>query len=286
MKTTVIVPTYNRPQALRLCLLSLAKQSVQPFEVLIADDGSTEETRDLIQKMQRDLAPVFPIRHIWQEDRGFRKPRILNETVRQSSGDYLVFIDGDSMAHRHFVRTHIEHSSPDAALSGKRVEIGKNLSEALLREGRVMDRFAVRLLWDAARNQAHHSRRVMESVQMKNRLLRRIMHRDKIYADGLWGCNFSLPKDLFLAINGCDEDFEDGSIEDNDIGIRVQNLGKQLKSVRGLAIIFHLWHETTWSFENEKYQQNLAILKRRIENKEPVCKNGIRALNGHAEHVA
>lgn len=286
MRTTVIVPTYNRPKALKLSLLSLARQSQLPFEVLIADDGSTEETRNLIQDMQRDLERVFHLKHIWQEDRGFRKPKILNETVRQASGDYLIFIDGDSMAHRHFVKAHVEHSSPDAVLSGKRVEIGKKLSEWLLKNGKILNQFNLRLLLDAARNHSHHSRRVAESFQIQNKLLRRLMHRDRITADGLWGCNFSLPKDLFLAINGCDEDFVDGSIEDNDIGIRVQNLGKQLKSVRGLAIIFHLWHETTWSFENEKYQQNLAILKRRIENKEPVCENGIRVLNGHSGHVS
>jgi GT2 family glycosyltransferase len=87
-----------------------------------------------------------------------------------------------------------------------------------------------------------------------------------------------LYKSLFYDINGCDEDFVDGSIEDNDLGIRVLNQGKQLRSVRGLAVIFHLWHRTTWSFENEKYQFNLAILKRRMELREPVCRNGIRKL--------
>jgi GT2 family glycosyltransferase len=70
----------------------------------------------------------------------------------------------------------------------------------------------------------------------------------------------------------------DGSIEDNDLGIRVLNQGKRVRSVRGLAVIFHLWHQTSWSFENEKYQHNLAILKRRIELKEPYCRNGIRRL--------
>ena len=273
MKISVIVPTYNRPQALKLCLLSLASQSIMPYEVLIADDGSTTETRETVIDMRQKLKHAFPINHVWHEDIGFRKPKILNEAVRQSTGDYLVFIDGDCMAHRHFIRSHVEKSSPDAILSGKRVEIGRELTEQLLANGTVLNSLNIRLLWDAFMKR---SRKVDEAIMFKNQYLRRLTHRDRIADDGVWGCNFSLYKDLFIAVNGCDEDFLDGSIEDNDLGIRVQNQGKQIRLVRGLAIIFHLWHKSSWSFENDKYQHNLAILKRRIENKEPICKNGIR----------
>ena len=275
MKISVIVPTYNRPKALKLCLLSLASQSIMPYEILIADDGSTAETRDTVLEMQEKLKHAFPVKHIWHEDIGFRKPKILNETVRQSSGDYLIFIDGDCMAHRHFIRSHVENSSPEAILSGKRVEIGKELTMLLLDRGTILNSFNLRLLWDAAMSR---SRKVEEAVMIRNRYLRHMTHRDRITDDGIWGCNFSLYKNLFIAVNGCDEDFLDGSIEDNDLGIRVLNQGKQVRSVRGLAIIFHLWHDSSWSFENDKYQHNLSILKRRIANKEPVCKNGIRKL--------
>jgi hypothetical protein len=179
------------------------------------------------------------------------------------------------MAHRHFVKSHVEFSSPDAVLSGKRVEIGRQLSKRLIEKEGFMNTLTFRLLWDSVR---HRSRRVAESVQIKNRFLRRLLHRDRISNDGVWGCNFSLYKELFVAINGSDEDFLDGSIEDNDIGIRALNQGKRLRSARGLAIVFHLWHSSTWSFDNEKYKYNAAIMKMRIENKETVCKNGIRKL--------
>lgn len=272
MKISTIVPTYNRPKALQLCLLTLAAQSRIPDEVLIADDGSGPETREMIKAMRQKLRHLFPIRHIWHEDRGFRKPTILNETVRNSSGDYLVFIDGDCMAHRHFIRAHIENNSPDAILSGKRVEFGKKFTESLLKDGRIITGLTPGLVWDAFRGR---SRKVEEAVILKNNFLRRLAHRDRITDDGVWGCNFSLFKDLFLSINGCDEDFLDGSIEDNDLGIRVLNQGKKIKSVRALAVIFHLWHKSSWSFSNEKYQHNLTILNRRIANKEQYCRNGI-----------
>ncbi len=275
MNVSVIVPTYNRPRALKLCLTSLAGQSMVPSEVLIADDGSSSETRDFVQEIQGSLHDIFPIKHVWQEDIGFRKPKILNESVRKATGDYLVFIDGDCMAHRHFIRAHVEHSDPAAILGGKRVEIGRQLTEHLLKKGVILNRFNVRLLLDSL---AGNSRKVEESIQIKNPLLRRLMHRDQITDDGIWGCNFSLYKDLFMEINGCDEDFLDGSLEDNDLGIRVLNLGKQVRSVRGLAIVLHLWHPSSWSFEGDKYRYNNQIIKRRIELKERSCKNGIKKL--------
>ncbi len=275
MNISVIVPTYNRPLALKLCLTSLAGQSLTPSEVLIADDGSSSETRDVVHEMQRSLHDVFSIKHVWQEDIGFRKPRILNEAVRQATGDYLIFIDGDCMAHRHFLQAHVEKSNPAAILGGKRVEIGRQLTEQLLKEGTVLNTFNMRLILDSL---AGNSRKVEESIQIKNPLLRRLMHRDQITDDGIWGCNFSLYKNLFMDINGCDEDFVDGSLEDNDLGIRVLNQGKQVRSVRGLAIVLHLWHPSSWSFEGEKYKYNNQIIKRRIELKEKLCKNGIKKL--------
>ncbi len=272
MNISVIVPTYNRPQALKLSLESLALQSLLPSEVLIADDGSTSETRDVIAGMRHQLKNLFSIKHVWQEDIGFRKPRILNETVRQSSGEYLIFIDGDCMAHRHFIKAHVEKSDPSAILSGKRVDLGKQLTEQLLRNGSILNSLNFSLIVDSLRGR---SRKVEEAVQIRNHLLRSLMHRDHITDDGVWGCNFSLYRKLFFDINGCDEDFLDGSLEDNDLGIRVINQGKQIRSVRALAIIFHLWHPGSWSFESTKFQHNEKIIKRRIENKEPYCKNGI-----------
>lgn len=241
---------------------------------MIADDGSGPETRDVIQEMQASLKEFFPIAHIWQEDIGFRKPKILNETMRHTTGEYLIFIDGDCMAHKNFVQAHLERSDPSAILGGKRVDIGKKLTEQLLETGTIVNCFTPRLLLDALVGGS----RIEESIQIKNKLLRRLMHRDKIADNGIFGCNFSLYKGLFMDINGCDEDFRDGSFEDTDLGIRVLNQGKQVRSVRGLAIVFHLWHKVTWSYESEIFKFNQKIAQRRIQNKEKVCKNGIRKL--------
>lgn len=272
MKISVIVPTYNRPDALRMCLMSLAAQSMPPSEVLVADDGSGPETRDAVREMKESLERTLPVRHVWQEDRGFRKPMILNEAVRSAAGEYLVFIDGDCMAHRHFVRAHVERSGPEAILGGKRVDIGKELTAKLLERRTMLARAGPSLVLDSL---AGRSRKVEEGFRITSPWLRALMHRDRIGRDGIWGCNFSIHRKLFFDINGCDEDFLDGSLEDNDLGIRVLNRGGELRSVRNLAIVFHLWHPSTWSFSNEKYRFNSDIVRRRIENRETRCRNGI-----------
>lgn len=282
MKVSVIVPTYNRPEALRLCLASLAGQTRLPDEVLVADDGSGPETARTISEFAGSSACRFELRHVWQEDDGFRKPRILNETVRQSGGDFLVFIDGDCMAHREFVRSHLLYAEPGVIASGKRVDLGRGLTEKILKRGRPLARLTVPLLIDSLFSD---TRKAEEAIRITSPMLRRLLHRDAISDDGVWGCNFSLHRELFYAINGCDEDFLDGSIEDNDLGIRVLNSGGRIKSVRALAVVFHLWHRSTWSFANEKFIHNREILRRRIELKEPRCANGI-VRTGDPSHEA
>jgi hypothetical protein len=276
LKTSVIVATYNNPKALNLCLLSLAAQTVLPDEVLIGDDGSNAETRNAILEFQKKHKNLFSVKHLWHEDDGFRKPKIMNDAVRESSGDYLIFIDGDCIAHRNFIRAHLDRSEPGTLLQGRRVEIGEQLTERLLQREQIINRFTPLLLWDAAFGRKK-SRKVEEALQIKNPLLRRLLHRDKIACYGLLGCNFSVHKNLFLDVNGYDEDFK-YAVEDNDVGIRVLNQGGKIKSVRGLAIVFHLWHRVRWEATNEKYLRDQEILQGRIANKEKYCRNGINKL--------
>ena len=276
---TLIVPTYNRPGELMLCLRSLVRQSVLPGEVILADDGSGEETRRAVREFAASPGCPFPVRHVWQEDIGFRKPRILNEAVREATGDYLIFLDGDCMAHRHFVREHLRCAGPEWILGGKRVELGRELSARILAGGDPVTGLSFRLLRDSL---AGGTRKAEEAVLLRSSFLRRLLRRDRIADDGIWGCNFSIPRELFYRINGCDEDFLDGSIEDNDLGIRVRNGGGQVRSVRALAVVFHLWHPPSWNFGGEKYLHNRRILERRIANREARCGNGIVRQDGGA----
>src|SRR5690625_3672381 len=101
MELSVIFSTYNSPEWLEKVLWGYQCQSFQDFEVLVADDGSTSETADLIHRLQQHVS--FPLHHIWHEDRGFRKCDILNKAVAAAHTDYLVFSDGDCIPRADFL---------------------------------------------------------------------------------------------------------------------------------------------------------------------------------------
>src|SRR6478735_11914615 len=121
MKISLLISTYNWPEALLLVLKSALSQSVLPCEILIADDGSKEETRQIIEQFQENS--LIPIRHIWQEDIGFRKSKILNKAIAQTTADYIVQIDGDCIIHKDFISDHISAAQNGFYLYGSRVNI-------------------------------------------------------------------------------------------------------------------------------------------------------------------
>ena len=280
LKTSVIVATYDRPRHLRLCILSLAASSVLPSEVLIADDGSKPETGAVVAEMQETLKHVFTIVHVMQEHEGCRKQRIVNEAVRRSTGDYLFFTDGDCTVHRHCLEAHLERSDPQAILAGQRVQIGEDLTGKLLESGTVVNSLTAELLADFLARRSHHAQ---EAFTIRSGLLRRLMRKDRIKpATAVIGCNCSLYKQLFLDINGYDEDFQGFGDEDADLGVRVINHGGFIRSVRNLAIVFHLYHPGTWDMTTDKFKHNAMIKNRRIEKKEAFCLNGIRKIHDAA----
>ena len=118
MKTTLIISTYNRPEALSVCLDSVRFQTVMPDEVIVGDDGSTSETKDLIESFKKDF-PV-PLIHLWQEDKGFRLAMMRNKSVAAATGDYIIEIDGDIFLHNKFVEDHKRLAKPGHYLRGTR----------------------------------------------------------------------------------------------------------------------------------------------------------------------
>ena len=129
MKTTLIISTYNRPEALSVCLDSVRFQTVMPDEVIVGDDGSTSETKDLIESFKKDF-PV-PLIHLWQEDKGFRLAMMRNKSVAAATGDYIIEIDGDIFLHNKFVEDHKRLAKPGHYLRGTRVNLGQKLTEEI-----------------------------------------------------------------------------------------------------------------------------------------------------------
>src|SRR5579862_5854456 len=134
MRTTLVIATYNWKEALSLVLRSAATQSRLPDEVIVADDGSQDDTRALISGCARDY-PV-PLRHVWQEDLGFRVARSRNRAIAAARGDYILLVDGDMVLHRHFVADHLYFAAPSCVLQGGRLRASPRETARLLAGGR------------------------------------------------------------------------------------------------------------------------------------------------------
>eukprot|EP01034_Spumella_vulgaris_P002141 gene2141-2791_t len=188
-KSSLIISTYNWPEALRLCLLSVKEQSVLPDEVIIADDGSTEETSAIIEAIR----PTFPVRlvHIWHKDEGFQLSKIRNKAIATSSFKYIIQIDGDLILHKHFIKDHLNLSKPGAFMTGSRVLMNKQLSERLLR----LQKTGIQLFEPGLGN-------------LFNRVNAAWLSR---------GCNMAFWKEDLVRVNGYNECFTGWGREDNEI---------------------------------------------------------------------
>jgi len=238
---SLIIAVYNKPEVLRFVLAACARQSIRSFEVIVADDGSGPAVRQVIEE-SRPSAGV-PLIHIFHDDRGWRKNVILNSAIRASQSDYLVFIDGDCIPSRRFLEDHWREREEHTVLLGRRVETSKRWSESLTL-GAITGGDFERLDWgvcmDGLRGDAL---RIEDGIRMRSALLRKVLLRN---VRGMLGSNFSVAKADLVAINGFDELYDGpGCGEDSDIQYRLSLTGVKAKSIRNLAIQFHVYHPLT-----------------------------------------
>ena len=237
---SLIVSFYNRVDYLRLVVAGLKRQSFQDFEVIVADDGSTREAVREIEKLS--AAVPFEMMHVWQEDHGFRKNKILNKAITVAAGNYLIFIDGDCIPHKEFVREHYSNKAPKTCLTGRRVDLSESLTSQLtpqkIEEG-YLETHIISLVIDSIFGKTFDAE---QGFYFRSQFLRRIINRKR---RGILGSNFSLHKADMLSINGFDERYEEPGIgEDTDIQYRLELSGVRMKSLNNIAIQYHLYHES------------------------------------------
>src|SRR5687767_14836194 len=137
----VVFTTYNRPHDLARVLAGYTRQTVRKFEIVIADDGSTDETRRCIERARDEWQ--LDIRHVWHEDVGFRKCKILNRAIAETGAEYLIFTDGDCIPHPEFIAGHLELARPGYFISGGCVRLGETATRAIqpqdVLDGRAFD---------------------------------------------------------------------------------------------------------------------------------------------------
>jgi len=241
VEVSVVIAVYNKADLLRLLLAAYARQSAQDFEVIVADDGSGPEIAAVIEEARR--AHGYPLQHLWQEDRGWRKNIMLNNAIRAARSGYLVFTDGDCLPHGHFVADHLHEREEGHYLCGRRVEMSARWT-AQLDEARVISgRFASvgpREWWDGMTGRAL---RIEDGLRFESRRIRNILHASR---RGMLGSNFSVHRAALERVNGFDEEYDGpGCGEDSDIQLRLDRAGLRCKSLRHLAIQYHAHHPRT-----------------------------------------
>lgn len=237
-RASVIVCTYRQARELDLALAALSRQSQAPHEVLVADDGSGDRTRDVVEHWRARCE--FPIEHVWQVDNGYRKARIVNEAARRSTGEHLVFLDGDSFPHRHWVRDHMASADGRTVLCGRRVKLGPRISPSVTRDDIEAGRFDTVLSPMLLKSGlSGDTKRLPLGVRLPRPVARIFHPRPR----KLMGVNFSLPREAFVYVNGYDETWTVYGHEDRDLELRLIRAGVPRSPVLNRAVVFHLHHE-------------------------------------------
>lgn len=257
MKTSLVISTYNWPEALELVLKSILIQTLLPDEILIADDGSTIATSALIDKYTSLFA--IPLKHIWQEDTGFRKATILNKTIHNATGDYIIQIDGDCILQKRFIEDHVKKIEPGCYLFGSRVNIKKTSLSFIFSQQQIKFKPNSSLIKNKSR--AIHSVLLSNAFSKKN-----------IISPKYRGCNTSFFKSDFKAVNGYNEDFNGWGREDSELAIRFHNYGLLGKRLRYFGIVYHIYHKEK---SKENLKKNNTIEIKTITSKSTWCENGI-----------
>ncbi|MFB3055608.1 MAG: glycosyltransferase [Ignavibacteriaceae bacterium] len=266
-RATVIAAFYNKIDYLRLVLEGFERQSEKDFELIVADDGSKQEIVKELESLSKKIS--FPLIHIWQEDKGFRKNKILNKAITTAKSNYIIFIDADCIPHFRFVEEHISYSAKGSCLTGRRVNLSQKYTQILspqkVREG-LIEKNNFALIKDSLFGESFY---VEKGFYFKSRLLRKIFNKKE---RGLLGCNFSLYKEDMLNINAFDERYEAPSIgEDSDVQFRLELNGIKIISLNHIAVQYHLYHQLL-----ERPQENLSLFNKIREEKHAFTPFGIK----------
>jgi cellulose synthase/poly-beta-1,6-N-acetylglucosamine synthase-like glycosyltransferase len=270
MRVSLIVSTYKDTEALSLIFEALKRQSHKDFEVVVAEDDNSKETKELIKKESE-----LNILHVSHEDIKNRKTVIQNRAIKGSSGEYLIFIDGDVIPYRDFIKNQLFLARKKRVLSGRRVNLPQNISK-LLRSKKLkaatLERFylffALYLMFD-------RSVRFEQGISLNPQgFIYQKFLKNRKRNSAIIGCNFSCFKEDFVAINGFDDSYTESRLgDDTDLTWRFKAAGYELISSKNLANIFHLHHEKI-SLKKD-FSKEIALMQERKEKNLYYCEHGL-----------
>jgi glycosyltransferase involved in cell wall biosynthesis len=257
MIVTLVINTFNQPDYLGRVLRAVSRQTKLPEEVLLADDGSADETKMVFQQWR--TAQKFRCEHLWQEHQGFRRSRILNRAIAAARGDYLIFLDGDTIPHPHFIADHRALACPGQFVQGHRALIEQQAAE-----------------WFGLNPFSRDRMRALGRFQLSGlkHAFRWPAPLKKFRADlkGIRGCNLGIWRADLIRVNGYNEAFVGWGREDSELAVRLMNSGVRRLDVRGRALCYHLWHPPA---NRAELAANDGLLEKAILEKQNRCQPGL-----------
>jgi glycosyltransferase involved in cell wall biosynthesis len=251
---SVIITTYNRPDALTAVVEALFTQDDTGFEIIIADDGSGDNTRTAVAALQA-RAPVA-LRHVWQEDQGFRAARVRNLGTLDARGDYIIFLDGDCIPQRDFIGQHRRLAQPGYLVQGSRILLSEEATQQVLANRTDVQRLTTgdKLVW--------RRRRALNKVLPLLLTLPDVGRTsDRFTWRRIKSCNLAVWRADLDLVNGFDESFLGWGHEDADLVLRLFNAGVMRKDGAYATEVLHLWHREQ---ARDQESSNRALVEQRV----------------------
>ncbi len=270
MKVSIIFTTYNAPRWLEKVLWGYSVQTHKDFEIIVADDGSGPETREVIDNVRTETG--LDIQHLWHEDDGFRKCEILNKAILAAKYDYLIFSDGDCIPRKDFVEEHAINAEPGKFLTGSCIRLPMSTSETITKDDILSNR-----CFDWGWLTAHGLPSTRKNIKLKaQKRWAGLLNRITTARTNFTGGNASAWKKDILAVNGFDQRMQWGGL-DREIGVRLKNLGVKGKHIRYNAHIIHLEHARGYK-DPEMVKKNKALRIYNAKNNVVKTEYGINLL--------
>jgi len=258
---SVIITVYKQLDNLHLVLLGLDKQTYKDFEVIIAEDDNSKEIESYLNETKK--LHVFNINHVSQEDKGFRRTKILNKALGKTQGEYIVFLDGDCIPHYKFIEAYSKYLTPKTICIGRRCYLNNHISRKLKDNASIARLTFFNIILNANHlENSFYNKWSKPLIDTKRKIV---------------GCNWGASKSALIEINGFDEDYEGWGCEDKDVDWRLRAADKYtFINIKHQAIIYHLYHRPSANGEEQRLAN--IFLDKKIKEGNVVCKNGIQKL--------
>ena len=246
MKISLIVTTYNNAIFLDNCLHSISCQVEMPYEIIIADDGSSDNTREVVQRWKSIFR--IPFKHVWQEDKGFRLARVRNLAMSLSSGDYLIIIDGDVILNKFFVQDHHEMAKKGYFVCGSRVILTEKLTR-FIQVNQLTDvpLFKLKMGWWTNALRCFTLRHLL--APSYDRTIYKVR-----------GCNMAFWKTDVEKVNGFDENFVGWGFEDTDFAVRLYLAGVKKLVLKFGGVQYHQYHKERKAVASDDKRKHIQRL--------------------------